>query len=285
MSCIWKAEYVIKGLQISEEIKVYEYTFKPSEKNETLLEFYFEAQDDSLAENYSEEEKEFILDALLFQNIAVTARRKELQEVKRKDKPTIRVIKYIQASRVIVKKGLDKDQLKKSIETLRKIKENHVDEMLTMSLRWFRKGRTETDIYDRFISLWVSFNALYQKYDVSDQKAIEQLVYDIFNSSEAQKILDSFSSESIEIIKESDLELTRGKYKGKVKEGLDKSIEERDYLNILKFVLLKLYSLRNDIFHSYVLYGDRQKRRLIKISSDILIKILPRILLYRINNI
>ena len=50
---------------------------------------------------------------------------------------------------------------------------------LQTSRSWFEKARRETDSFDRFISLWVSFNTLYAEYHtrgVGELQAIREFV-------------------------------------------------------------------------------------------------------------
>ena len=44
---------------------------------------------------------------------------------------------------------------------------------------WFDKAEAETDAFDRFVSLWFAFNALYNEYFARDERrAIGDLIHD-----------------------------------------------------------------------------------------------------------
>lgn len=47
---------------------------------------------------------------------------------------------------------------------------HHPDEKITNSLRWFRKGLLENNLYDRFITLWIAFEMISSKLKPSDKK-------------------------------------------------------------------------------------------------------------------
>ena len=137
----------------------------------------------------------------------------------------------------------DAVRLKQRIE-----KTNEID--VYRITKWFRRGMN-TRGEDKFIMLWISFNALYgynAKKNKKSGKVAEQIESLFKVVSDEQEIVDLVNRHRDRIDELSNADLI-SLYGTNRSEDLKKALKDQDNREILKKTALCIYNVRNDLFH------------------------------------
>ena len=183
-------------------------------------------------------------------------------------------------------------------EVFRANKEQYSDAFnlrIHRGLSWLKKSFDfENDLDLKFMSLWVSFNAIYaQDFPISqDKQSLRQFLHLICQKDSEQKIYQVIwqrFSQSIRLLLDNPYiyqgfwDYQNQKISHEVcKEGLaqekkkvSKALQEKDSVSILFVLFNRLYTLRNQILHGGSTYNSSLNRKQLYDSCQILAALLP----------
>jgi hypothetical protein len=141
---------------------------------------------------------------------------------------------------------------------------------------WFHRAEViQDDDFDRFISMWVSFNALYGQFHTnerSERDAIDTFVTS--NIANKQCLGNALSSSSALYFRNRMVRIHRGKYPDTSHYmGIlnDASLDAQEHV---RAVLQIIYSVRCNLFHGRKLYTDESERIVVRHAASVLEKLL-----------
>jgi len=139
--------------------------------------------------------------------------------------------------------------------------------------RWIRRLYNDKDPFDRFMSLWIAFNVLYDRpyYQRSEQGAIRLFINDTFDLTASQTLIQGkIAYDSIKLMAESGLKLRNRPIADELKAALESLDTTGDQINILVLLTLTLYAIRNAIVHGDLVDEDCSHRKLVGTAHDVL---------------
>lgn len=127
-----------------------------------------------------------------------------------------------------------------------------------ISRRWYDKGKPETDEFDKFIYLWISFNALYSEVIAKGEKEqIKGFVNRYYNP-----VFDSLiSSENNNFFKTTEIKDCKLGNKGSTKRYIETLKGNSNSKNKIIALILCVYQARCNLFHGDKIpqdYNDKQ---------------------------
>ncbi len=156
--------------------------------------------------------------------------------------------------------------------------------MLQLADSWLRKANGEQDPFNRYISLFVSYNAIYNIVALQKDPNVD------LTTKDGQKAIDAISTITdkprfVERLKPDLLDylklipVFREEYWGKgtdqpISENLRKALERNDIEAILTYLMEWLYKVRCNVFHGVKQYGDRKQEELLGKSCALLERII-----------
>ena len=171
-------------------------------------------------------------------------------------------------------------------------------------LSWLIKSlELDSDLDLKFMSLWISFNAIYAQ-DAAlnqDKQALRQFLYLICQKDQEHKIYhilwDKFSH-PIRLLLENPYvyqdfwdyqnqkisQHSRKEDFEQEKKKVHKALQEKASVDILFVVFNRLYPLRNQMVHGGVTYNSSVNRRQLQDACNILAALLPMFMLILLEN-
>lgn len=159
-------------------------------------------------------------------------------------------------------------------------------ELLEKVKEWQTKAGSETDPFNKYVSLFTAYNIFYNLY--AKKKGTTQNVD--FASGDSKRATDTISVIDVDrlfLLIESDLKeylsiipVFREEYwkikdvRVPISERLKKSFEAKDKAHTLDLLIRWLYKVRCNLVHGEKSYQDIYQKRLLEISSALLDKIL-----------
>ncbi|RLI52480.1 MAG: hypothetical protein DRP09_17840 [Candidatus Thorarchaeota archaeon] len=121
--------------------------------------------------------------------------------------------------------------------------------VLALPLRWFAKGSDEMTSLDRLIAFWISFNALYENTDKSEQEAIKSYVQSSMDSTMSQRFVER-NKQALETLSSYPIEVGRRR-KRPIAQELAQLLKTRprNYIAVVETAALTVYGVRNTVFH------------------------------------
>jgi len=152
------------------------------------------------------------------------------------------------------------------------------DSYLT-ALRWMRKAALDNDNYDSFIAYWIAFNALYGKPCRGERESIEDFIrYEVDDIGCKDLLENGILDVAIATVYNIGLQLDNKTRLPAVTRNLKNAYEliknnpSSNFQTCVKYLVLSIYAVRNNIFHGTFLHG--QCDELIKASTQILTRLL-----------
>lgn len=151
--------------------------------------------------------------------------------------------------------------LENTISSYRQMTDNVGQARLTLALRWFQKGINESDISDRLVAFWISFNALYAYLKThGEQKAIKDYIcknvdlemaqYYVNSNGKGLENLSQLPTEKLPILLRGgtgEIEITKCLAELLKPESIKSNTQ--NYIKIVKKTVLSIYAIRNNLFH------------------------------------
>jgi hypothetical protein len=118
---------------------------------------------------------------------------------------------------------------------------------IRLVLRWCAKASNEYSSIDRLVSYWISFNSLFEGLDDKEQKSIEKYIDNNVDSQIAQRFY-TYYQKQLSTLASLKIELRNRR---KVSDDLSilLSANVKDYISIVKMMVLVIYGIRNNLFH------------------------------------
>lgn len=188
------------------------------------------------------------------ENIQITLENElDLKErgVKLPEQIQVPILKFTQPTPIDIKR------VEMLIRRYSELSDLSVKERVKLSSRWIRKSSTQ-NLFDRFISLWIAFNALYSIYmKNSERKAIEEYIRNNFTSQSAIDILETEDSKNfIKAFLDSDLCLRKRDVSSELRTIASDPQKKTHYVDFLVTLVLCIYAVRNLLFHGRITFGD-----------------------------
>ncbi len=171
-------------------------------------------------------------------------------------------------------------------------------------LSWLKKSlELDSDLDLKFMSLWISFNAIYAQ-DATlnqDKQALRQFLYLICQKDQEHKIYhilwDKFSH-PIRLLLENpyvyqgfwdyqNQKISQHSWKEdfeQEKKKVHKALQEKASVDILFVVFNRLYTLRNQMIHGGATYNSSVNRQQLQDACNILVALLPIFMLVLLEN-
>ncbi|WP_291371413.1 MULTISPECIES: HEPN domain-containing protein [unclassified Acinetobacter] len=171
-------------------------------------------------------------------------------------------------------------------------------------LSWLKKSvELDSDLDLKFMSLWISFNAIYAQ-DAGlnqDKQSLRQFLYLICQKDQEHKIYhilwDKFS-QPIRLLLENpyvyqgfwdyqNQKISQRSWKedfDQEKKKVHKALQEKSSVDILFVVFNRLYTLRNQMIHGGATYNSSVNRRQLQDTCNILVALLPIFMLVLLEN-
>lgn len=171
-------------------------------------------------------------------------------------------------------------------------------------LSWLKKSlELDSDLDFKFMSLWISFNAIYAQ-DIAfnqDKQTFRQFLYLICQKDREHKIYhvlwDKFS-QPIRLLLENpyvyqefwdyqNQKISQHSWKEdfeQEKKKVHKALQEKASVDILFIVFNRLYTLRNQIIHGGATYNSSVNRRQLQDACNILAALLPTFIFVLLEN-
>ena len=146
--------------------------------------------------------------------------------------------------------------------------------------RWYKKSQQEDkNIFDRFISLWISFNAYYSR---NNLKLSEHEQLDLFQN--ANKVIFSsvVKADNVEFLKFKEYIATKNQNAGFIQNlryevGDEKNKKRYQNLESLNEYLGCVYQIRCNLFHGGKDVADTQDETLVELALSTLSILLKRV--------
>ena len=195
------------------------------------------------------------------------------------------------------------------IEHFKQSKSQHSDELnlrLHRALSWLEKAKNSQEDMDiQFITLWISFNAIYAKEfakeRAADRETFNQFIAEICRLDKQKaiyKIIWQRFPQNIRVMLDNHYvfqpfwDFQNGKITEKAwREDFEKAnkkalnaLASQDTYDILLVVFDRLYTLRNQLVHGGATYDSQINRLQIKDGCQILLALIPAIIEIVLNN-
>ena len=157
----------------------------------------------------------------------------------------------------------DFDKIKKVYKKVKSMTDKD-KEIFDFVANWVQKASDSHNVYDKFISYWIAFNSLYgpmRSKRNSERHAIEKWVEWIerkcnntcaseFFAGFQQSKRDSSEYKAIKDLADANLKLREKPKNKNVSKKLNQKIKDRKFdLEALRYLVLCLYAVRNNLFH------------------------------------
>ena len=165
-----------------------------------------------------------------------------------------------------------------------KRKNNSFRQNIYIALRWFQKGCDETTSIDKLMAFWIAFNSLYQDINENNEKrAIKRYITTTVNDSLASEYCLK-NEPTVKLLTDFSIELGRGANRLNITQELSNSLRasNRQYVTIVKQIVLSIYGIRNNLFHGDVNLDDEDTLSLIEIGDILIGEFLKELLCYLI---
>jgi hypothetical protein len=302
----WKVKFKIPNVRPQNEIKLGNYKFKPSPSDPgnkssdcyTEVEVVFETKafNHSLPEKgeYEYEEQTIayqhkrriktILDASII--ISGFPLQVEIEKIELLNK------EELEKSRVTLKRkvGISTDYEIKFFPTPEKFDEHLIfaqkcllkrspddQEEIHRICRWLERGILAREAYDKFLYLWIGFNALYEKVGSgqNDAKKIESTT-NLLDKNTASTLFQSLPLNNVRKLTLYTAISTTGKTD--FSQVLSKELNKKpqNYVEILRLILRCIYCVRKELFHGNLSLEERDER--VSVCNPLLEKIFRKTL-------
>jgi hypothetical protein len=140
---------------------------------------------------------------------------------------------------------------------------------------WFAKAEKERDDYDRFVALWIAFNALYSEFlETSERQAIGKFICRTVSGPDDGTIKH--------IVERTDAQFFRDRIIRDVRRGARDTMEHATILGAryrtprhrLKALLMILYQVRCNLFHGDKTYGRDSDNEVVANAAKALMQVL-----------
>lgn len=140
---------------------------------------------------------------------------------------------------------------------------------IQVAASWLKKAETEKDDFDKFISLWFAFNALYnQFFHHSEIDAIYNLIFSHDKKIEYTELRDILTLNSSTFFENRIIRDCRGNGKDTI-EYAAKLKDNSNSLRYRLFYLLKiLYQVRCNLFHGNKMFDSDSDQEIIKNAAS-----------------
>lgn len=254
------ATYLLRDVEVPTCINIEGFTLEPvpDNPNNTYLRFDFISK----KRPYSKSQKEIQLFSLIL-SILYKIEHPEFKNITDKSGERVR------AEGQSIKHPLELKQkhFDKLGKAYRKVKSMTKQDKQTFEFvaRWVQKASGSRNVYDKFISYWIAFNFLYRHMRPrGERKRIEEWVKTQYDNTYASKFFASFQQskpdspecKAIEDLADANLKLRR-KPKNVSKKLKQKIKDQKFDLEALRYLVLCIYAVRNNIFHGEWPYLDK----------------------------
>lgn len=144
-----------------------------------------------------------------------------------------------------------------------------------VALSWLSKAKSEQDCFNKFISLWFSFNALYNKLiTVDERNAIGDLIYSEEYQIDETRIRTILNSSSVKFFTKRIIRDCRGNGHDTAEDAVILADAHRPLKRRLKALLIILYQIRCNLFHGNKIYERDSDQEVIKNAGNALTDVL-----------
>lgn len=257
------ATFLLRDVKLPTCINIEGFILKPvpENPNNTYLRFDFIPK----KYLYSESQKEIQLFSLIL-SILYKIEHPEFKNITDKSGGRVRAEgQHIKHPLELKQKHFDK--LGKAYKKVKSMTKQH-KQTFEFVARWVQKASDSRNVYDKFISYWIAFNFLYRRMQPEyEREKIENWVnhwcrdpYPCrFFADFQRKKYGSSECKAIEDMADSNLKL-RKKPKNISKKLKQKIKDQKFDLEALRYLVLCIYAVRNNIFHGEWPYLDKIRR-------------------------
>lgn len=173
------------------------------------------------------------------------------KELRKKGLPVTRKIPHPLVLRV--QRPITPQHLDSSFGFLQRVGALPNRDAFRVTMNWFKRGVDYDEPYDRFIALWISFNALYNLYypksvDDTDTAKMDNLALNLFSEARAKQLLNSHSKTVSQLITLKGSFLSQSGKTDYAAE-LEKELLAGNYREALRNAIRCLYGIRKTLFH------------------------------------
>ena len=159
------------------------------------------------------------------------------------------------------------------------------------AMSWLERAEQATEVEDRFIAVWIAFNALYGRLDDShrawgDREAMGTFLSAIWNLDTEGKIRRVLGRRQLAVLKLVETKYLYDKFWSDPGSNHDHCLHKtvRDFLPrfgthrmlpVLRTLFDRLYVMRNQVFHGASTKGSKLNRRTLIQSTGLLHELLP----------
>jgi hypothetical protein len=142
---------------------------------------------------------------------------------------------------------------------------------------WFTKAAEQADDFDRFVALWIAFNALYNEScpspDSKERQAIIAFVFDPANKLDHGVMDRILASPEARFFRQRTIRDVRG---GARDTSEDAKIlgRQTDPRRRIKALLMILYQVRCNLFHGNKMYGRDSDQEVVSNAANALMEVL-----------
>lgn len=160
--------------------------------------------------------------------------------------------------------SLTPDNLDSSFDFLQKVDALPNRDAFKVTMNWFKRGVDYKEPYDRFIALWISFNAFYNLYyrgsvNDPDPNKMRTVALNLFSEAESKQLLNNFSKITSQLISLKGRFLSLSGHTDYADE-LEKRQKAGNYRSALENAIRCLYSIRKTLFHGTRDIKESEKR-------------------------
>ncbi len=178
---------------------------------------------------------------------------------------------------VTVLTPINGDELRKSKKLSFKIQSRKDVLVFSKIFSWYRKGLISRDPYDRFIYVWIAFNALYSLF--SKKKYEKEKINDFMNwSLKKHDIKPTLLKHANDLNILSKANIYSKNRKINYSKKIDKNMNKKDYDSAIINAVFCIYEIRCDIFHGEEKPSD-SSRKLLKSSYCLIDELLRNFIL------
>ena len=171
-------------------------------------------------------------------------------ELKKKGFP---VTRSMGLSKLYAEGRLTSENLDSGFDFYRRVNALPNQDAVRLTMNWFKRAFDYLEPYDRFIALWISFNAFYNLYyggsvNDADAEKMRTLALNLYSEAEAKQLLDDFSKVTSRLIslKGRFLSMSGGT---DYADELESRLRAGNYRSALENAIRCLYSVRKTLFH------------------------------------
>lgn len=183
------------------------------------------------------------------------------EELKKKGLP---VTRSVGPFKLYAESSLTSENLDSSFDFYRKVNALSNQDAVRLTMNWFKRAFDYREPYDRFIALWISFNAFYNLYygksvNDADSEKMRNLALNLFSEAEAKQLLNDFSKVTSRLIS------LKGRFlslsgRTDYADELERRLKAGNYRSALENAIRCLYSVRKTLFHGATDITESEKR-------------------------